>query len=217
VACHYSLAEIGRLANACGAPEAPDDVHVAVDKIALLTREVEPAEGVTIPGLVATSLLPSAPKVLINVELGDYAVRTNRACGCAWAGLGFTEHLHTIRSYEKLTSEGMHFIGADLIDLVEQTLPARFGGGPTDYQFVEEEENGLPRVSLVISPGIAIADTGAVVSTVLSSLAARSAANRMMADIWRDGRTLRVVRRDPFATRVGKIHALHVPQPAERV
>jgi len=217
VACHYSLSEIGRLANACGNPDAPDDVHVAVDKIALLTRDVEPAAGVTMPGLFATSLLPNAPKVLINVELGDHAVRTKRDCGCAWAGLGFIEHLHTIRSYEKLTSEGMHFVGADLIDLVEQTLPGRFGGGPTDYQFVEEEENGLPRVSLLISPAVAIADTGAVVAAVLDTLAAHNAANRMMADIWRDGHTLRVVRRTPFTTRVGKIHALHVPQPMERV
>jgi hypothetical protein len=35
----------------------------------------------------------------------------------------------------------------------------------------------------------------------------------MMAAIWRDGRTLRVVRREPYATRTGKILALHVERP----
>jgi hypothetical protein len=37
-------------------------------------------------------------------------------------------------------------------------LPARFGGNPTDYQFVERERHGLPKVSLVVSPHIGSLD-----------------------------------------------------------
>ena len=63
----------------------------------------------------------------------DYAVISHPHCGCPWEEMGYTQQLHTIRSYEKLTSEGMHFVGTDLIAVVEEVLPARFGGAPTDY------------------------------------------------------------------------------------
>ena len=47
----------------------------------------------------------------------------------------------------------MNFLGHDLIRLIEEVLPARFGGGPTDYQFVEDEdERGLPVVQLAGQP-----------------------------------------------------------------
>ena len=39
--------------------------------------------------------------------------------------------------------------------LIEQVLPARFGGTPLDYQLMEqEEEYGLTRVYLVIHPAL---------------------------------------------------------------
>ncbi len=212
-ACHYSLAEVGRLGHACGNPETADEVHVATDKVALLERPVSRGPGEPLPGLFVTSLLPHAPKILLNVELGDYAVRSARPCGCAWEALGFTDHLHTIRSYEKLTTDGMHFVGADLLDLVERVLPSRFGGDATDYQFVEEEEGGLTRVSLVVSPRVPLREPAELVRTVLDELGSHGRGNRMMATIWQNGGTLQVVRRDPHVTRVGKIHALHVPQP----
>ena len=51
----------------------------------------------------------------------------------------------------------MNFLGADLIRLIEEVLPARFGGAPTDYQFVEREDaRGLPKVDLRVSPRIAL-------------------------------------------------------------
>ncbi|MGE3521078.1 MAG: hypothetical protein AB7J63_19210, partial [Vicinamibacterales bacterium] len=152
---HYAMAEIGRMAMACGHPSAHDDVHVMADKVTFLQRDIELAGGARVPALVMTTLLWSAPKVMLNVELGDYAAVGPRSCGCVWERLGFTEHLSAIRSYEKLTSEGMHFIGADLIALVDEVLPTRFGGSATDYQFVEEERDGLPIVSLVMSPRLA--------------------------------------------------------------
>ncbi len=94
--------------------------------------------------LLFTTLLPTSAKVLLNFESDDYGViLTERECGCPIGELGFERHLHTIRSYEKLTSEGMNFVGGDLLRLVEEVLPSRFGGGPPDYQLVEEEVDGL--------------------------------------------------------------------------
>ena len=211
VASHYSMAEVGRIGVACGQPEADDDVHVTVDKVALLERDCRVSVGGHVPGLVLSTLQWGSPKIMLNVEVGDYGVLKKRTCGCPWDALGFTWHLHTIRSYEKLTSEGMHFVGADLITIVEDVLPAKFGGDATDYQFVEEEEEGLPRVSLIVSPRVGQADPAQLEATVLTALAAHGAANKMMAAVWADGRTIRVVRRQPYATVTGKIHSLHVP------
>ena len=214
--CHFAMAEIGRIGMACGRPSAEDDVHVVTDKVACLQREIAVAGGARVTGLVLTTLLSSVPKIMLNVELGDYAVAERRACGCDWEAMGFTEQLRTIRSYDKLTSEGMHFIGSDLIALVDEVLPARFGGDATDYQFVEEERDGLPTVSLVVSRKIGDLDEADVQRTVLNALGSRNGGNRMMAGLWRDGGTLRVVRRDPHVTSAGKILALHVTRGAAR-
>ena len=210
--CHYATAETGRIAMACGHPSTDDDVHVVSDKMTFVQREVELEGGTRLPALFATTLRWNAPKVMLNVELGDFAVMERRACGCIWDELGFTNHLHTIRSYEKLTSEGMQFVGTDLITLLEEVLPARFGGSPTDYQFVEEERDGLTTVSLVISPTIGPLREEDVQATVLKVLGSRDAAHRMMTALWRDAGTLRVERREPHATNAGKVLAMHVMQ-----
>jgi hypothetical protein len=208
--CHYAMAEVGRMGVACGRPSTYDDVHVAADKVAFAQRDVTLAGGAQVPALFLTTLHWTVPKVMLNVEIGDYAVSEPRSCGCIWDTIGFTHLLHTLRSYEKLTSEGMHFIGADLHAIVDDVLPARFGGDATDYQFVEEECNGLPGVCLIVSDRVGEVNASEVQTTVLNALAARNLGNRMMTILWRDGGTLRVVRRHPYATNGGKILALHV-------
>jgi hypothetical protein len=216
--CHYALGEVGRLGVACTAPQAVDEVHVAADVVALLQRERQ-LGGVTVGALFCSTLHPAVPKVMVNVELGDYGVRSDRACGCPFDRLGFRQHLHTVRSYEKLTSEGMHFVGTELLRLVEEVLPDRFGGDPTDYQLVEDEEagSGLPRVSLVVSPRVGLVDAEQLIATALEVLGSGAGGNgsgSIMAQHWRDARTLRVVRREPYATMAAKILPLHVIRPA---
>ena len=212
-ATHYSMSEVGRIGNACADPAALDDVHVAIDKVALLSRDLT-IGGAQVAGLFLTALTSTTPRIMVNVELGDYALRRDRRCGCTWSRLGFTEHLEQIRSYEKLTAEGMHFVGADLITLVEEILPARFGGDASAYQFLEEEDHGVPRVSLVVSPRVGPIDASRATEVVLSELSARGAAHRLMAARWLESGTLRLVRREPEATFAGKILALHVPRSA---
>ena len=117
-------------------------------------------------------------------------------------------HLHTVRSYEKLTSEGMNFLGSDLLRLIDEALPGRFGGAPTDYQFVErEDERGLPRVDLRISPRIPLVDETAVRDLVLDSLNGGRASG--YGDRWRDAGTLAIVRGLPLETGAAKVLALH--------
>jgi hypothetical protein len=207
--CHYAMVEAGLIGLACLSPTAPDDVHLVTDKIATIQREIRVGQTGSIVGaLFHTTLLPASPKLMLNVESGDYGVRVDRDCACGALPPGFRSHLHTIRSYEKLTSEGMNFLGSDLLTLVEQVLPARFGGRPTDYQFVEREHDGLPIVSLVIADAVGELDHDQVVREVLEYLRHQGLGESMMADVWAQSRTLRIVRREPHVTSAGKTLAL---------
>src|SRR5204862_2620758 len=127
------------IAAPCARAEAPDDTHLVEDKLALLVRPKHLEDGSEIDALLLTTLIPRARKLLLNWESGDTATVTRRACGCVLGELGLETHLHGIHSYEKLTSEGMTFADGALARLVEEVLPARFGGTPNEYQVVERE------------------------------------------------------------------------------
>lgn len=207
--CHYAMVESGLIGLACQKGERSDDVHLVTDKIATIQRQKQVGRaGITVNALFHTTLLPASPKLMLNVESGDYAVRTQRNCSCGALPGCFDSHLHTIRSYEKLTSEGMNFLGTDLLALVEQVLPAKYGGYPTDYQIVEREQNGLPVVSLVIAPKVGDLDEAQVVRGVLEFLRHRGLGETMMAEIWNQSGTLRIVRQEPHVTAAGKTLAL---------
>lgn len=203
---HYTMAETGRIAVACAEPSARDDVHFLADKLAFLQRDQSVgSNGARVGALTYTTLLPSSAKLMLNVESDDYAVLERRACGCPFGELGFTQHMHGIHSYGKLTAEGNHFLGSDLIRLVDEVLPERFGGGPTDYQIVEEEVGALPKVTVVVRPSVGRVEEPAVIEAVLGHLRAKQR-NRLMAEVWREGGTLRVARRELYATpAAGKI------------
>lgn len=209
IACHYSMTEIGRVGCGCADPQATDDVHFMSDKLAFLRRD-DPDEPGTGPvgALAYTTLLPTTSKIMINVESGDHAGVTTRSCGCPFGELGLGTHLHEIRSHEKLTTEGNHFLGSDLDALLEQVLPARFGGRPTDYQLAEEERSdGLPILTVVVSPRIGELEEREVIDAVLGFMR-EPRHNRLMADFWAQSDSLRVARREPHFTSGGKILSL---------
>ena len=208
--CHYTMGETGRIGVACANPQGPDDVHMLDDKIAVITRPRATGGGTDVQINVHTSILPMSPKYLLNVESDDYGVLEERACGCALEGLGYRLHMREIRSVDKLTSEGMTFIGNDLVRLVEEILPRTFGGEPTDWQFVEREENGLPRVEIRAAPRIGPLDEAAVIDRTVAFLNAIPRASDNYGERWREARTLRLVRQVPLATGAAKLMALHI-------
>lgn len=210
--CHYSMAEVGTIGIACAAPIYLDDVHILTDKIAAIQRpKTLGSDGLSVDALVYTTVLPSCPKLMLNVESDDYGILEERVCGCPIGKLGFTKHLSRIRSYEKLTSGGVTFLGTELLRLVEEVLPAHFGGHPTDYQFVEEEEGGLPKVNILVSPRVGNISEKTVMDTVFQTLGLYPGGN-IMADQWRHGQTLRVIRGEPYSTASAKILPLHILQ-----
>jgi len=210
--CHYSISEIGIVGMPCGDPADLDDLHLLVDKIAAIQRRrTVDRSGATVQALVYTTLLPSCPKLMLNVESGDYAISERRPCGCPFGALGLTRHLRQIRSYEKLCSEGVTFLGTELLRLVEEVLPAQFGGDFTDYQFVETEEHGLPQISILVSPRRGSIDEAQLLGTVLKLLCSYPG-GQIMAQQWQEAQTLRVLRREPYSTGSAKIMPLHILQ-----
>ena len=120
--------------------------------------------------------------------------------------LGWRTHLHTIRSYEKLTAGGMTFADTDVVRILEELLPSHFGGGPTDYQLVEElAEDSQPRLQLLVHPSVGAVNPTAVSDAFLDGLGNGSTTEQVMAWQWKKGGYLRVVRRAPLATPSGKI------------
>ena len=209
-ASHYSCAELGYIGLACAHADAVDEVHLMTDKVALIQRHKTVGGGEhAVTALAFTTVLTSCPKLMLNVELGDYATVTTRDCGCLLESMGFTTHLHDVRSWEKLNSAGVTFLGTELIALVEDELPTRFGGNATDYQFVEEEEGGLPRVSILVHPRLGEIAESEVIETVLTSLR-RCPGGGLMSDSWREAGTLRVLRREPYITGAFKLLPLHI-------
>jgi hypothetical protein len=207
----YNMTELGRVGISCADPAAVGDVHLLTDKVAVIQRpRVVPTSGETVEVLCFTSLLSSAPKLMLNVEFDDYAVVENRRCGCLLGELGYSLHAHSIRSYEKLTSEGVTLRGQDVLTLLERTLPSRFGGAPTDYQLVEDLSETTPTLSVVASPRLGALDESEIVAVVLSALADGSSRTTEVARIWQGAGTLRVERREPYATRTTKVLPIHV-------
>jgi hypothetical protein len=205
----------GSIAYGCLAPAAPDDVHFLHDLHALI--RVDGSTGVpALPegALLMTSLRATAPLVMLNVSMGDRAELTEGGCGCPLEQLGWRTHLHTIRSFEKLTAGGMTVLDGEALRILEEVLPARFGGGPSDYQLVEETgPDGLPRLRLLVEPLLGPLDEHAIKERFLEGLGRGSGAKRVMMLQWRSGDFLRVERSSPRVIGGGKI--LHLIREAQ--
>jgi hypothetical protein len=208
----FGTIECGPIGYGCQDPEASDDMHLNHDLHAIVQAADAGGDlGVPDQSLFLTALRPSTPFIFLNVSMGDQAVLSRRLCGCPLEAEGWTRHAHSIRSFEKLTGAGMTFMDGDIIRVLEEVLPARFGGSPTDYQMVEEEgERGEPILRLLIRPELGPIDEAAVKETFLNSLSGGSGVERVMGLTWKQAGILRVDRRPPVTTTSGKILHLSV-------
>ena len=104
----------------------------------------------------------------------------------------------------------MTFLDTDLVGVLEEVLPRRFGGGPTDYQVVEEEsKDGRPAMRLLVHPRVGTVDAAALSRVFLDAIGSGSGAQKVMQLAWRDAGVLRVERQPPLTTDLGKILHLH--------
>jgi hypothetical protein len=204
--------ETSTLGRGCISRKAPDDLHLMHDKFAVIQPLDFPAPGLPSQAILITSIfLPLAQQLLLNVSLGDQAVIERRSCGCPLEKLGWVTHMHTIRSFEKLTAGGMTFSDTDLVRMLEEVLPAKFGGGPTDYQLVEEDVNQkLPDVRLLVHPRLGPIDAGDIRRTFLEAIGRGSGVEKVMMSVWKDAGLPVIERKAPKITASGKILHVHL-------
>ena len=224
----YAFTEAGIIGFQCGEPRLSDDMHFFSDRYGLIQRTRAVGDsGLSVDAFLFTSLLAAAPKILLNVESGDYGDLGQWTCNCRMGTAGLTTHVGRVRSFEKLSGEGMTFVQTDLLRVLEEVLPARFGGTGSDYQLLEEEaaEGGL-RLRLVVSPRLGDVDEARVRDTFLKELGGVEGFGRLSARVWRRAATLEVRRQWPAVTKAGKILPFHLlkrqrpsaqPRPVTRV
>lgn len=208
----YGFSEGGRLALGCGNPSSTNDLHLLSDAFEVFTHpRTLPHSGQVVPVMNFSSLLLTTPMLLLNLEMDDYGVVEERRCGCPLEKLGYHTHIREVHSYRKLTGEGVSLVGQDMVDILERFLPERFGGSPLDYQVVEsEDEHGLTRLTLLVSPEIPIDDDSQVVPALLQALETSSDMAAAAVDVWRQSETIRLERKEPVWTERGKLMPLYL-------
>jgi hypothetical protein len=209
----YAFTEAGIIGYACASPTGSDDLHFCADSYVLTQRRRPIGDSdLMVEAFTYSSLLPRAPKILLNVESGDTALLERRACSCLQGEAGLTVHLSQIRSFEKLSSEGMTFMHTDLLHVLEDELPARFGGLSSDYQVVEQEvaADGRLQLVLIVSPRVGAVDQDALLSAFLTALERYATFQPAAAQLWRQAGAVQVRRDWPLPTRAGKILPFHV-------
>jgi hypothetical protein len=213
----FAFTEAGIIGYACGQPRASDDVHFFSDSYGLIQRSRPVGDSdVTVDAFLFTSLLETAPKIMLNVESGDYGLLEKRDCGCAFGALGLRDHITEIRSFEKLTGEGVTFVHTKVLRVLEEMLPRRFGGTSADYQLLEEEgHQGIVHLVLIVSPAIGPADEQELCRVFLEELGKGGPMDHEMAQVWSRAGTVQVRRQQPLATRAGKILPFHLHQSAQ--
>jgi hypothetical protein len=120
-------------------------------------------------------------------------------CGCPVGAQGWTTRLRGIQRLGDVPGEGLSLSFHAIAPALDETLPGRFGGGPGDYQLIEDEgPGGDRRLRLLVHPGVGPVDPRAVAEALVSILGHRPASG-----------SLTVERRVPLATDAGKVLHVH--------
>lgn len=210
----YATMEMMMLGYSCAVPREPDDMHLMSDRYALVERERQAGDGGPIVrALTFTTLTDTVPKMCLNTETGDYARVERRACACELGRLGLTTHLAEVRSFEKLSGEGVSFVRSGLLRILEEVLPARFGGSGVDYQLVEEEAaDSSTSLVLRVHPAIGEVDPDAIRRVLLEELGRGGVVDRHHAELLRRAGSVVIVRQPPRATAAGKVFQIQLLQ-----
>lgn len=203
----YTFSEGGPVGMGCANPVDGTDVHFFRHRLAVIERPQQvPGTDTTVNAFCFTSLMPTAPKLLLNTESDDFGILERRSCGCPLESAGFPEHIRQVRSARKLTGEGITLVGNDLSRIMEEVLPARFGGSALDFQLVEEEDGvGFTRMFLLVSPQLAIVDEDEPARVLLEALSHGDLGADVARSLLAGARSIRVRREKPTASIRGKL------------
>ena len=204
----YAMSGNGGTGSGCTKPIGVNEQHLHTYHLAIIQSERE-VSGNLVEPLLFTTLNPNHPRVSLNMESDDYGTIFERDCGCPLHDLGFRTHIRDVRSFKKLTTEGVTLVGSEMEHVLESVLPERFGGSALDYQLVEEEdEQGFTRISIHVSPGIDLADENELIQTVLSGLEKGSISADLAGRLWNQAGAMQVRRVQPILGGRGKLMPL---------
>ena len=206
----YGISEVGAIGSACSQMGEGNCVHLFRDSVAVIEhRQVAPLSGMQVNALLFTTLLPTAPNLLINAGMDDAGVVGRASCDCHYSAAGLVDQISHISSFWKLTGQGVSLVGSQVLALLESELPRRFGGAPTDYQLVEQEGPGQTQLVLRISPRAGVESTEAVRRVFLRNI--RSLYGGALASrLWAHADAIEVIEAEPIATPGGKVLSLHL-------
>ena len=206
----YWTSEIGQIGHSCRQMNTGNCVHLFRDSVAVIThrRRARFSEN-EVNSLLFTTLLPQAPNIFINVEMEDAGVIDNVQCDCVYSAMGFTQQIRDIVSFGKLTGNGMTLFGTDIVRILEQALPARFGGSPADYQLVEQEGQEQTEIVLRVSPRVGQSVTQNIRDYFLLQLR-KCQGGALASRVWDYSDALQVVIDEPLMTTAGKVLPLHL-------
>ena len=136
-------------------PAAADDLHFFHDRLAVIQPGPDtPPAGLPADALLFTGLRRGRRPSPCSTSRWATArsSRSGRA-GVPWAPWDDSPPRRGPQLRE--ADVGRHdVLDADVVRILEEVLPARFGGGPGDYQLMEDEAaNGQPRLTLLLHPG----------------------------------------------------------------
>ena len=187
-------------------------VHIYEDSIAVIgsPRAVPDGDGAPINSLHFTTLAPHAPNVFVNVEMDDHGVIGTATCDCVYSRLGFTRTISRISSFGKATPQGTTFHCTDLVEVIEELLPARLGGGPGDYQLVEcEAATGQTQLRLHVSPRTGVTDPARVRMVFLEVMRPRWG-GAISTREWIHSGGVEAVIAEPVPSSNGKVHPVRL-------
>lgn len=201
----YWISEVGPVGFPCRHSLERNTLHFLEDSVAAVMRSRKaPLSELTIEAALFTTLHPAAPNILINAEMGDSAVVERAPCDCTYAELGFTTKVREVMSFSKLTGQGVTLVGTDLIELLEDVLPRKFGGAAGDYQLVERDQAGQTTLALRVSPRVGRPPRDEVRAFFLRALR-KYYGGSLASRLWEHSEALEVEFAEPVAGAGGKV------------
>jgi hypothetical protein len=189
VYARYAATETGFIAGACPFGENGGEMHLYGDRLALIGPE---PDGPAAP-FAFTTLSLAAPKVLLNVELGDQGRLRRRPCGCPLGRAGLSWHVRDVHSPAKIAAEGVKLGELDFARLVEEAA-RDLGGNPDELQiWLGSGAGGASQLTLVLAPGAPI-DPEALQRRLRERLPSLTG-GALAAKLWFDSGALTVERR----------------------
>jgi len=209
----YHAAELSAIGFGCHAMRDGNRVHLIDDTNCLFTASPDNTGRGT---LYATNAATFTPNILINLEMDDTVTILPARCGCVFSRAGFTTEVRDIFSYSKVTGQGMTVQAQDLMALLEERMPRRFGGIAGDYQLSEEEAGSQTQMVLRVSPRTGARDIAALREHFFSELRTLYGGH-LSARVWSytDGFSIRL--EEPVATPTGKVPSIRFIGEANRV